>query len=494
MMTLYRTLLFLLLTALGACSEDSAADPVLLAADPPAVYRGESVVVELSSLEDVFVQELEAPVISDGGLALNSLTIVDERHALAAFLSSTATAVGLHGFEIPFGNRTAVLDMTVLDPAEGPGTVTGEGLSATAGAEFAEFSIIGTGTHFDSDCAVFISGAEGFAIHSMQAVTETRIDVRYSIALAQEPVQATVTIEDGDNEWTLLFVISAPVTMANVHGNQFLVRGQVNEILIGAPGADFSTEVAFRNEGDGFELGQETVIADHQVSVPVRVPPDYPDDTLAFSFRTYSDGGARLQLVTVALPVLEPAFLALQPSRITGANSEETVSLVAEGIDLTQVETVSFASDTSVFLDGWEALTPTGGSATFMVSSQPDEGWHLFSVNDGYRDITAGLVVDTAQDILPDAFEAPGEIPAGDRAFVTVVLKDAVLVEDALSMEDDEDISVLDILFIDESCVVLELQVHADAQTDEWSAEHLLVLRSGLNEYDVHLTVAASGL
>ena len=134
-------LLLALALFVSSCSDDAIAPPIYLGANPGSLLIGESIVAEVTASEEFFTADVAQPIVSAGGLSLDSITVQDATHALVSITSTAATAIGAHRFELTDGDTTTTLDVSVLAEPAGPGTVTAEGNTATDGATSAEIQV-----------------------------------------------------------------------------------------------------------------------------------------------------------------------------------------------------------------------------------------------------------------------------------------------------------------------------------------------------------------
>ncbi len=488
-----RGLLISILFLLSACDNDSKkeedAAQVLLAADPPSLVQGESIVSTLIASEPFFSEALQAPLTSEGGLTLDSLIIRDEQTALATFKTAAGTAVGSHRFELESGGTTSELTVSVLAEQPGPGTITTRGNIATAGARMASLSILGKGTRFDSETTVHVEGADGLEVRFVNVITQTWIDVMYNIDIDQEPIQAAVVLQDGGRRYEAPFTIVSPAVFESQASNQVLVRGQVGRVTLSHPEASLHFCTHFQIDDESIETGSaEVVRAGTEVRIPMRVPLDFAGDTLSLTASSFSEGGAVLEMMEVNIALLEPAYLAFVPSRLDKDEGESSVGIVTQGLDLTALESLTVEENDHVVLSGWETTAAKEGSAEFVFSSDTEEGAYRLVADDGARQVT-GVVAVVDWDGQA-AYRAQREVAAGDRVFFPIVVKGHDLVEGDSALSGDSGVEVLSLIHIDEGCVVAELEVDKNAS----KGLRALELRAGEKDYHVYIEVIESGL
>ncbi|MCP4663865.1 MAG: hypothetical protein GY856_51430, partial [bacterium] len=309
----------------------------------------------------------------------------------------------------------------------GPGTITAEGTTATAGARMATLTILGQGTGFDNMCTVHAEGADGFEVVLVRVIAASLMEVVYNISFDQEPTQATIVMEDGDYSYEVPFTILSPVTLENQAADQALTRGQVGSVTLSHAEAGLHFGTYFETD-DSIETGAaEVIVKDTEVRIPIRVPADYPGDTLSLTANSFSEGGAYLETMSVEIDLLDPAYIAFTPSRLNLTDGEQSTGVVAQGIDLTTLESLTIEENDHVVISSWEATDTTTGAVDFVLSAETEEGRQILTADDGYRRVSGVVAFIDATGKV--AYRAGRDVPAGDRVFFPVVVQGADLVE-----------------------------------------------------------------
>lgn len=478
--------LFLALLLASACSNDKVDTPIYLGASPASLLVGESIVVEVTASEEFFSADVTQPMASEGGLTLDSLTVEDATHALVSISSTAETVIGAHRFTLTDSDAAATLDVSVLAEPAGPGTVTAEGNTATAGASNATLTIWGEGTHFDAAVTAEVIGADGFEIVSLTLQTEAWIEIRYSIALDQEPVEAVIAIYDGMLTYEVPFTILSPLSLQSTVVDQALTKGRVGLVTFANSDASLNAGTTFAELPSGVESGSAQVTSEAEVQIPVRVPVDFAGDSIALTAYTYSEGGAVLELITADVAFLEAAWLEVKPSRLTAAIGAQEVAIEAHGIDLTGVESLALTGD-GISLVSWAAASATDATATLAVTADATVDGYVFTADEGQREVY-GLVVYPGLGV--GVFPSEASFPAGDHAFVALALVGGDLAEGDAVLACDGAFEVIGLQFVDPGSVIAELSSSSVASP----GLETLTLSSGGEEYDVHIAIVESGL
>jgi hypothetical protein len=479
---------FLVASLLVACSPPEEEElPVVLAADPPSLLLGESVVVTLTALEPFFIKDLEGPFVGEGGLVIESITRESKTRAYASVISTAETLVGAHLFAFELGGQTADLTLSVFAEQPGPGTISIDGDTASAGASNATLEIMGNGTHFDSQCTVHVEGADGITVETATVTAANRIVVRYSIEWDQDPTVATLVVLDGLVRYEAPFSIVSPASFETVVGGQALTKGRAGWVVFAHPGAALHQGTRI-DPGDGpVEAGAPDVIDSTEVRIPVRVPFDHPGDTLKLTAISYGGGGAFVETITADVDLFEPAFVAVVPSRIPQVAGQQVVELVAEGVDLSSAVLFEADGPAGVALAAWSAGGPGSGTATFELEPWPSSGAIALTVDDGRR------LVHGVAGVVPfgkGTWKAEAEIARGDRLLLPVVVYGGSLVADDIWFDEAPGFQIAVSSAVDSGCVVVDLAVTASASV----GFHTLSLGSGGEQFGLTLAVVDSGI
>ena len=459
----------------------------MLAADPPSLPEGESITAMVTSSKPFFKADTAVSITGEGGLVLVSLIRQDDRHAIATISAVGGATVGAHRFIVSIKDETATLDVSVIAEADGPGTASSDNATATAGAYMATLTINGQGTHFDSMCEVEVEGADGFDVHSVNVQTEGWLDVSYSIDIEQEPTQATVVVIDGQFSYEIPFTILSPAEFDTTVTGQMLTKGRVGDIVLSHPEASLHSGTRFQTDGLDIDAGDADVTDPTEVSIPVRVPFTSIDSSLVLQAHTYSEGGAILEIIDVTISLLEPAYLATVPSRLTNTAGVQTVNLVAAGVDLTLLTDLTLESDPHVSLASWLATSASAGTADITLDSAASSGGYALTADDGIREIYGTVAVMGSG---KNAFESESDVYAGDHLYISFVVYGGDLVDGDIELTGDDDITAVAFTFVDPGCVIAELEIDDNA-TDGLSS---MTLSSNGEDYNVYLVIENSGL
>jgi hypothetical protein len=485
-MRLRTPLLALALFLLSCGNDDGGAAPIFLAADPGSLLVGETVTATVKASEPFFVSDLTAAIASEGGLSLDSLVVQDGQTAIAQLTATAETSVGAHAFTLTQGGNAATLDVSVLNESVGPGTVTAEGDTATAGAKNATLTIHGAGTKFDAAITIEVQGADGFEIADVALESETWLDVAYSISIDQAPTEATIIIHDGAIQYELPFTIVSPLSLETTVAEQALTKGRVGLVTFSNADAELSAGTQIADAPAGVESGEAQFTSETEVAIPVRVPFDATDDTVVLEAHTYTQGGAFLEIMTAEVPLLEPAWLAVSPSRLAASVGAQEISLAAAGFDLTAVESLTLEGD-GIALASWSAASATEGAATLAVTVDATVDGYVLVADDGTRAIH-GVVAYPGSGI--GVFRSEDALAAGDHGYIALVLVGGDLDEADVALASEGAFDVEGLHFIDSGCVVAELSSDASAA----AGLQTLTLSSGGSDYEVHIAIAESGI
>ncbi|MFO8074425.1 MAG: hypothetical protein R6V85_21395 [Polyangia bacterium] len=483
-----RVLRLLPLCLLFSCSPGKVEElPVVLAADPPYLLRGEAVVTTLTSLEKFFTADVNGPIESEGGLVIESITRDSDTRAFATVSSAADTVVGDHRYTFDLDGEVAELTLSVLEEQPGPGTVSAEGNTATAGARQATLEIHGEGTSFDSLCTVHVEGADGFHVEMTDVVSTTLVEVRYSIDRDQSSTEATVVVTDGLARYEVPFTIVSPASFETTIESQWLERGRVGWIGFASSNASLTHGTYIPDGEDQIESGEVDLLDSTEAWIPVRVPFDYESDYVVLEASTYTQGGAFLETITAEVEILEPAYIVAVPSLISQSPGQQSVELLARGTDLSGLESVEMDGPEGVGIADWLADDATSGTLTFDVADGAHSGEIFITADDGRR-LIPGLV-----GIPPfghGAWEAEIEIPRGDRVLLPVVVYGGVLLEDTIEVTEDSGVDVVGWEYIDEGCLVVDVAVETNAS----EGFRTLVLTSDQEYFDINFEVVESGI
>ncbi|MBN2344081.1 MAG: hypothetical protein JXX29_03300 [Deltaproteobacteria bacterium] len=481
----------LLLFLLPTCDSDSSSSAtVIIAANPSSIEPGEQMVVELRALEPIFTDKKVVPLRSENGLFFKELTVIDEKNALATFVAgATLTEVGLHSFELKYGEKTALVEMSVVQEADGPGTVSLSRSTATAGARMAEFRINGDGTHFDSAVTVTIDGAPGMEIVGIDLLTGSSMDVFFNIDIEQEPTTATVVITDGPFLYELPFIITAPQEFENEMPGQILVRGQVGVLDFSGTGPTLYEGTRPVNLPEGVEVG-DTVDAMHGVSMAMRLPADFAPDTFSLTMYSYLEGGATLEIMTTEIEVADPAYLVPSPSVLLSGSGAVDLSFVYSGFDFADVTSLELEGSDLFVMTTWDALDATA-SVISSVGTETDS--YSLIAQTVSREIPAQVVV-VDDDTLGTTYPSFPDVVEGDHVFVPVAVASSGFVSGDITFTETANIHVADVIFIDNGSVVFELQIEPHVQTGEFGSLERLEVSSDGRTYSVFLNIVDSGV
>ena len=481
------------LSLLWACSEDRETKlDIVISASPPSLAMGESITAELVATEAFFTADIDTPITSEGGLALESVVRRDSTCAIATFVSSAETKAGIHHYELEMGKKTGVLDMSVLLDGQGAGTVTCKGNEASAGASHAQLNVYGEATHFDDDVEVKVIDADEFTVNLVQVENGAWIKIDYSIDLNQTPGTATIKILDGPYAYEVPFTILPPVILDNVKGEQVLTKGQVGLVKVSNPDAEMGAWTAFGVGDFAVEAGAADVISETEVEIPVRVPFDYAEDHLDLVARTFSGGGAFLEMVNVPVRLREPAYIVITPSMLDLTSpGEQKVSLAALGADLSALESLTLETNDQLSLASWQADSATAGLASFVVGAAAQTGGYELTAREGGRDIVGVLGLSGP---LTDVFEARHEVAAGDHLYIPLVIESGALNAADAVIYGDDDIEIINLIYVDENCVVAEVAVSPGAYAGDTGTLHTLKMKNDDDEYTVYFELVESGL
>ena len=499
-----------LLPVLGCKEESDKAAVIAIASDPTGIYKGEDVNVRLVASKPFFTEDVDLSAVSDRGLILSGLKRQDDTHAVAALETDEETEVGLHEISIEVGGATAMLQLSVLTPEQGPGTVTVERNAGSAGVEMAQFVIYGDGTSFDRLCTAEVEGADGFEVRFLDIEGSEQINVYYSISRDQEPTEATVAILDGDYRYEVPFTISAVEELDNEIDGQVLTKGQVGNVIVYHRDASVSRSTVFEVPDERVETGEAQIGDDMSATIPVRVPADYEDNTLALTAKTFSSDGAFLELVHLKVQLVEPAYVAIHDALLPMAPDTyervfETGGVSAWNVDNIVVAPVpadaeAAATDTDdeeadtesvlgLTLSDWRSESKRLGSMDFYLTDKTLEGAYqvTFELTDGRQ--LPGIIA------VSDWMSRRAHVPAvsaaqGDRLYLPVAVQGGDLVEETVFADGTEEIEVIDTIFIDAHTAVLDIQIDAKAYP---SAEYL-TLHGEEYDYGVSVTITESGV
>ena len=475
---------------LASCEDSGNEETVLVAVKPASVEIGESVTVELSALEPVFSTTHIAPVSSSdsgNGIVISELSVLDDRHAIASINTSRLTGPGIHAFELDFGNTTARFEISVVPSPEGPGTAAIENNRATAGAKYAKFSIWGTNTHFDSEVDVYAENADGMQIILTDVKTETWIEVSYEIDINQEPTTATIVLSDGQDQYQFPFEIAQPAVFNNELTNQVLARGQVGKVSLRGQDAMLYAATHPVNIPENIEYSA-TRSTTQGAEFFMRVPADYGADVLKLDCHTYIENGAELEIITTEIPIVDPLYAVPIPS-IVPANGVE-------------VQTGIFTNDSSGQPIAALGMTPDDnivnlkldpdGSMSWMIGSTIEHAGCPFTVTFDNNYTSPSQIVIEREDALLSV--AKSSYYLGDRDFLQVALSTNNLLQDAVSLEGDDCVEVLDTIIIDSGTVIFDLAICDDADVIEAGSPRQLLLHNGDESYQLGITLHDAGL
>lgn len=478
---------------LGSCESADDDEIILVAVNPASIEKGEIVVVELSSLKPVFTKRKVWPVASDGNLIIREITMVDATHALASIGSANVAGPGVHRFELDFGDKVAAFEISVINPELNSGTVQANMTEATAGAYMATMEVVGKGTRFDNDVTAEVIGAPGLQIIHVDTLTESRLDILFNISREQAPTSATIRLHDGAYSYDIPLNIVPAMVLQNTFTTQYLTKGQVGQIDIGAPNAVFDSSSTQYNEYTNFEIGYQRLVDGHRITVPVRV--DFNDERsqLEFEYYTYLNDGAVLQVMQVSVELLEPAYIAVTPSVVTREEISTYVTVIGENINMSEVTSVDFSSDENVSITGFTPLSRAAIELDLLVATYALEGFHSVAVSNGKQTLYAGLVLDNFAGGVVSIHSAKDRIAAGDHIYLNVVTLNNRL-ENELTATGDEYLDVVGITRIDDYCLILELQADAHAPTGEYASRSVVTVHDGAYDFNVSVQITDSEL
>ncbi|MDJ0765364.1 MAG: hypothetical protein QNJ97_20455 [Myxococcota bacterium] len=481
------TVLFLLLAL--ACDEDDAGDEaVYLAANPPSLVQGQTVSVAITASEAFFDGTIVLPVTSEGGLTIQSITPSNDVTALMAVASTSGTAVGLHRFELDAGEDMGLLKISVLEAEAGSGTVTAEGAMGTAGATMATLVIKGQGTSFDSHCTVHAEGADGFHVGIVDVVGSGLMHVTYSIGEDQPPTQATIVVLDGLERYELPFAILSPGTYENQAGIQYLTKGQVGWVTLSHPEAALHIGTRFEIEDQAIEAGPVDIVSDTEVRIPVRMAVDYPSGSTTLTARTYTQGGAFLERMTTEVEVMDRAYIGFVPTALDLTTSDHQVDVAAEGLDLTQVTSLTIEENDQVFVSGFEPMGPNIGEVMFALTQAAETSIFQITADDGKRQVKG--VVALVEMGTQAVFNPGVSVARGDRVYFPVVVQGHQMTAENVTVIGTDEIEVMGKVLIDTSCVLADIIV---AKTAREGLHEISISTEG-KTYNVYVRVIDSGM
>ncbi len=476
------------LVSLVVCCEGGYIDKPLpvIAAQPPSLFEGASLTAALSADDSFFTNDMGLPQVSDRGLVLSALELKSDTVATATFTTTAATLTGLHRFELVSALDTAVLKISVLVPPPGPGTVSSDNAHATAGASGAMLKIEGYGTSFDERCSIHVEGAPGFEITSVDVISGALIQLTYNIGMEQPAVQAILVIIDGKQRYELPFVISPAAVFENQAANAPLVKGQAGWVSLSHPYATFGANTFFEINVDGIETGKAEVIDTTQVRIPVRVPFDYPSNTLALVAKTLSQGGAVAETMTLGLSLVEPAYLTLSPTSLLATQPDHQVQLNAVGFDLSTIEELTVEGEAVSIID-WQVLDANTGTCSLGLLQADVDRSFLITAKSSEREVSGVIAVRRLSKAIYSSCE---RIRIGDHLYCSIVVSGFELAETEVSLETSEAIELKNWQQLDRSRLVAELVVQKSA-VPGWE---LITLNNGANAYEAEIEIVESGL
>jgi hypothetical protein len=449
----------------------SCADPaptekeeILVGTKPSSIRQGESYNVELKTKEPFFVENIktETPIVSDGGLILKKITVIDKENAIATLVSDEETQTGLHTFRLIGKNNEAFMDITVFPPDAGPGEVIAERNEGSSGADFAFFTIYGEGTHFDQYCRAEVSGASGFTLRNLSVESPTKIDVYYNIDIDQEPTEIVITLIDGDYHYDVPFNIVRHKEFENEIEGQFLTRGQVGEIFWSHRDASYTKYTELLDVETGIEYGT-AIETDEGVRIPVRIPYDFEYDSVSFLARTFTGIGSYLELTQCDVSIVDPAFIALKESKLSPAPGEQERNFVTHGISVDQLADIWIEDELhNVEVKDWQRERENEGRIYIDISEEAAEGgYNLMAKSNIKQEFASALAV--SDWFSMNAYVAKRTIADGDRVYLPVTVQGGDLAENSVSIETDDDVEILDQFYIDRFSVVLDVAVAKNA-------------------------------
>lgn len=456
-----------------------------MGADPPSLIIGESITATVTSSDSFFIDDVDTPIASEGGLVIQSVTITDSKHAVISMVSTPSTQIGSHTFELDIDGVTGLLDVSVLSPGLGAGTASASDAVATAGASGATLTIRGNGTHFDSKCTARVEGADGFQAISLDAVDSSLIQINYSIELDQEPTDATIVLLDGAYRYEIPFTIISPTHYESQSAEQVLTKGQAGWITLTHPDANLHWGTRLALDDEAIEVGEIEILDDGEARIPVRVPFDFESNSLTFKAHTLLNGGSFLETIQTEVKLVSPAYIATVPSRLSQQPGEHEVEIVSAGFDLLQLEGLSI-DDESVSITNWNVQTSEQATATIVLSDIAEEGAYRILASDGQLSTTGMVVITDGNGRV--AHRIQQEIPRGDHIYFPIVIQGADLKTDSTALLTDEDIEVIDLIFLDSGSLVAELSIDPEAE----HTARTMVLRTEEYDYEIHVSIIDS--
>jgi hypothetical protein len=288
-----------------ACGDSIEPKDVLLSATPQSVVRGTSSVVHITSSEDIFDKTGIQDLVSDGGLVLRGFHRESKTSAIAEVLADEATAIGRHVFNIEMGSGTGTVTISVLSGPLNQGQVFPANAEASSGADWATLYLDGMGTAWDSGVQVSAEGAPGMHVLAWRVVTESRLEVSYSIDLSQEPVIADIVVQDGAAQWIVPFTIVAAQRFENLAGPQPIIKGRVATATLRNPSSGINAWTRLFTDDDALELGEAEELSTGSVELPVRIPIDFEGDSLSLLAKTFTADRRYVEVMPVELVVYE---------------------------------------------------------------------------------------------------------------------------------------------------------------------------------------------
>jgi len=332
-----------------------------------------------------------------------------------------------------------------------------------------------------------VEDADGFHVSLVDIVTDSWIDVRYDIDVDQEPVEATVVVTDGLVRYEVPFYIVSPAAFSTIAQDQDLTKGRVGWVVFSNPNAALHQATSVATSDETVETGDAEVVDSTEVTIPVRVPFDYPHESMLLTAVTYSQGGAFMETMTAEVDLLEPAWLATMPSRLDQVEGQQTLDLVTAGCDLNEVISIEANGPEGVTLAGWSATTADTGTIAFDIASNAGSGAIELAADDGRR------IIRGVAGIPPFAFgawEAETELARGDHLLLPVVVYGGDLGETDIAVSDDDGVQVVGWTRVDDGALVIELAIGTDAA----EGFRTLVVTSGEHQFNVDFQVIGSGL
>jgi hypothetical protein len=154
------------------------------------------------------------------------------------------------------------------------------------------------------------------------------------------------------------------------------------------------------------------------------------------------------------------------------------------------VETITIEQSDSLSISDWEGTTATTGSIQFIRNSNVQDGGYRIALDDGFTQVHTLVVVTDgggwATHIASDS------VARGDYVYTPIVVEGDDLEEAAVTLEteDDSEVEVVGIFYIDSGSIVAELKVARDA----YEGMRRLFLKGKHHQHEVFINVVNSNI